>query len=721
MKKAIAIVPVLVLLSAGIAQAGTYEVLACDLAPGAANNSWRPEVTHGGMLTFSACPSLADPRRGLGARNNYYPSGYTVPTGAAARWWFDSPPSTFVVGIRANAIFEQKNQRWQAGLSNGSQMIQGCGANPAGAASNCTVTMSAGSQLSLPSSSSLYTEAYCAFGPCPVGGGSYYVWASLTSVAVTVFDGTLPNVSNPRGDLWSDGWMKGTRRVTFDASDNTGIKDVRALVGGREMARAGRICDSTAKTCPDWPEATLDVNVGTLSDGIHDLTIEAVDRGGNDAALRRKIRVDNNPPVAPADLQVVGGEAWRSRNSFSISWSNPPQDAAPIAAAEYRMCKPTGEACWSGVATASNIERIADLQAPAPGEWILSLWLRDEAGNSDPETARSVRVRFDPEPPALAIRPQSAEDPARVSVEAADAISRLERAEIEVRRQGTDSWRTVPATLDAGGFSAVVDDEYLPDGVYDLRARGWDAAGNERSTTRRASGEEAKIILPLRVKTAMRVGKRQTSRARGARRARRVMYIRRPLVGQGRRIRIRGHLTAPGGNPLADVDVEVSARPAVSGSAFQPVATLRTSRSGRFAYLVPAGPSRVLRFRYPGAAKIRPQTREVHIRVRGASSIRASRRRVVNGESVTFSGRLRGGFVPPGGKLVELQFFDRGKWRTFRTFRAAASEGRWSYTYRFDGTRGTRTYRFRLRIPKENGYPFSPGASRAARVTVRGL
>ena len=129
----------------------------------------------------------------------------------------------------------------------------------------------------------------------------------------------------------------------------------------------------------------------------------------------------------------------------------------------------------------------------------------------------------------------------------------------------------------------------------------------------------------------------------------------------------------------------------------------------------------MLRFRYPGTPKIRAQTRLVRVRVRALSSIRVDRRRVVNGEAVIFTGRLRGKFHPPAGKLMELQYFDRGKWRTFRTFRAAPSSGRWSYTYRFDGTRGTRTYRFRVRVPKENGYPFSTGRSRQVAVTVRGL
>jgi hypothetical protein len=207
----------------------------------------------------------------------------------------------------------------------------------------------------------------------------------------------------------------------------------------------------------------------------------------------------------------------------------------------------------------------------------------------------------------------------------------------------------------------------------------------------------------------------------GRKRRMKVVYLRRPVVGHGRKARLKGRLVAPGGNPLANVPVDVSARMAVPGTAFQPVATLTTSRQGRFKYLVPAGPSRVLRFRYAGAPKIRSQTRDIHVRVRAASSMRADRRNVVNGEGVTFTGRLRGGFLPPAGKLIELQFFDRGKWRTFRTFSADPSDGRWSYTYRFDGTRGTRTYRFRARIPKENGYPFSTGRSRRVAVTVRGL
>src|SRR5213593_157000 len=97
--------------------ASTYEVRACDAAPGFVNNSWSPEVTHGGMAVYPVCPSEGADNGGLVARHVAQPSGWTVPSGAAGRWWFWAPPGAAVVGIRANATFDQWDHRWQVGLS----------------------------------------------------------------------------------------------------------------------------------------------------------------------------------------------------------------------------------------------------------------------------------------------------------------------------------------------------------------------------------------------------------------------------------------------------------------------------------------------------------------------------------------------------------------------------------------------------------------------------
>jgi hypothetical protein len=105
--------------------------------------------------------------------------------------------------------------------------------------------------------------------------------------------------------------------------------------------------------------------------------------------------------------------------------------------------------------------------------------------------------------------------------------------------------------------------------------------------------------------------------------------------------------------------------------------------------------------------------------VPASSSIATDRRSVLNGRAVAFHGALRGGHVPAGGKLIDLQAFYRGGWRTFATPRTDGL-GRWSYRYRFGATRGVIRYRFRARIRREAAYPFELGYSRVVRVIVRG-
>ena len=130
-------------------------------------------------------------------------------------------------------------------------------------------------------------------------------------------------------------------------------------------------------------------------------------------------------------------------------------------------------------------------------------------------------------------------------------------------------------------------------------------------------------------------------------------------------------------------------------------------------------PSRTIRIRYAGAPQIRGVTRLVTLNVRSKTTIRPNRRYAVNGESVRFRGRIKTGRIPGQGKLVEMQVWVRGKWRTFATTRANRRGG-WSYAYRFDGTRGRQTYRFRARVPLEDGYPFATGRSGVVHVRVRG-
>jgi hypothetical protein len=177
----------------------------------------------------------------------------------------------------------------------------------------------------------------------------------------------------------------------------------------------------------------------------------------------------------------------------------------------------------------------------------------------------------------------------------------------------------------------------------------------------------------------------------------------------------------PGANALAGADLEVWERVKAPGATWRQVSQVRTSQTGMFRFKALRGPSRTLRFRYPGTAMIRSRTAEVELGVRATTSFRVTRNRVVNGEEIRFVGRLKGQTLGETGKLVYLQVFTRGRWSTFATPRANRLSGRWSHPYRFSATRGLVRYRFRVLIPREATFPYETGTSKSVRVVVRGL
>ena len=143
---------------------------------------------------------------------------------------------------------------------------------------------------------------------------------------------------------------------------------------------------------------------------------------------------------------------------------------------------------------------------------------------------------------------------------------------------------------------------------------------------------------------------------------------------------VRGSLAGTG----AGVRCGSSAVSRVPGAATRVVGTpVITDARGRFSYRVPAGPSRTLRFGIRGAGDPKYQcSRLAEISVRARVSLSASRRSVSAGARVRFTGRLRGGYVPVRGKLVELQAFDVGSWRSLPDG-AIELEGTFRYSYRF--------------------------------------
>jgi hypothetical protein len=185
-----------------------------------------------------------------------------------------------------------------------------------------------------------------------------------------------------------------------------------------------------------------------------------------------------------------------------------------------------------------------------------------------------------------------------------------------------------------------------------------------------------------------------------------------------RRPLLRGTLTR-GGAPVADAALDVLAQTSVNGATQRKIAETRTDAQGHYRLRAPGGPSRTLRVAYKaytGDGGYAAQT-SVLQRVRARVTLTARTRHVALRGTARFSGAVRGGYVPRRGKLIELQAFDAGRWRTFETVRTNR-KGRFSARYSFKHITAPRSYRFRARSRYEPGYPFLLGISSSVRVGV---
>jgi hypothetical protein len=550
-----------------------------------------------------------------------------------------------------------------------------------------------------------------------------------------ISDGLAPTVRILGDSALARGeWTGGTQALGYDAIDNVGVRMAQAVVAGEAGGSEQRPCASaspagafaTQVPCPNG-QGRIGVDTRKFPEGTQQLAVQAQDTAGNvGTSIPVTARIDNTAP-GRVGVAVEGGEDWRSNNDFAVAWRNPLEpDRAPVAAASYRLCQAGGGSCNGGQQSGAEISRFG-VQVPGPGEWTLSLWRRDAAGNES-ENAASVPVafRYDPEPPKLGFEPSPADDPTLIAVQVIDKVSGLAGGSIEISRGGSNAWQALGTRVEASRLVARIDDAGLPAGNYLLRARAFDRAHNEGSSDRRLDGQPMMLALPLRIASVMSAGVvrkrtvRRTIRRHGKRRRvrRRVTFLRSAArVPFGRRAQIAGRLTNTDDHGIAGARIQVYSRSGALPE--QLLAVLESDQSGHYRYTAGAGVSRTLRFAYAGSSVILAAQSEVRLAIPALSSLRPSRRRMLNGQAVNFGGRLRTLPAPPGGKLVELQVRLSGRWQTFRTTRTD-ERGRWRVRYRFRRTRGLQRYRFRAALPAEAGYPYARGRSRAVTVRVRG-
>jgi hypothetical protein len=270
---------------------------------------------------------------------------------------------------------------------------------------------------------------------------------------------------------------------------------------------------------------------------------------------------------------------------------------------------------------------------------------------------------------------------------------------------GCDFARPRPCS-DVGGGS-VAPSERLPSGTRTLAVRVTDTAGNQATTAPRG----ALVGGPLNGTNASATGRLRAVFTKGGKTRRTVKAGGQPAVSLSLRNAAK--------QPIGGARIRVRVRQLRTGAHTTRAADLTTGADGRVRWTLPKGTSRELRFEYrtrvddPSPA-LRAGVR-LGVRPRATLSVRP--KRVGYGGRIRLSGRVRSRPRPRPGKLVVLQAYDRGRWRTFATTRSGKA-GRFSRRYRFSRTFRPHTYRFRARLPREGASPYSTGNTPTVRVRV---
>ena len=726
----------MLLLAAAEARAGFYSVAQCGWEVGADADWW--DSTGGAKFRPDAYCA------GDGAHlKSFTRDGEGTVTGNRfARWRWVAPPTTNIRQVRGT---------WWHTLHDGFEQRLG-GATVGGEFAPFLTT--AGTDTTprefvntfTPSVPALEDRLLCARADskwCSLDPGS---WSGLRAVTLTIDDGVPPGAWITGGDLTDGGWRRGSQFVAFAGYDaGSGVRYGDTMLDGGRIGLAEYPCQQALidgewratrmQPCLTDVSGTLTIDTGRFSDGPHVLAHCTTDFAGNGAcAPQRTVAIDNNPPGSPRAVAVAGGEGWHRVDDFDVSWANPDQGpASPIAAALWRLTGPAAYDSGAKLAAGRGVAALADLSAPAPGTYLLQLWLRDEAGNDAPASAVVVPLRFDDVPPGVAFAADSAGVPEQIRATVADAHSGPAAGTISYRRLGVDGWTELPTRLQAEAAdraTLAVRTPELAAGTYVFRAVAADTAGNANSTTLRTDGTEMAI---RKTPTAVAPGHPSAPAKPASQRAKTRLFARlRGGHGRGDALTVAfgapallaGRLTSGGGAGIPGRDLRIVARPSHGALVAAANASVTTGKHGGFGLRLEPGPSRRISVAFPGDGGLEPARRAaLELRVRAGISLGADPAALRTGQVVHLSGRVRsrGAAIPRRGKLIAIQYLEAAtqRWRPVLVTRSDHG-GRFRARYRFRYVDGTASIRLRATALAEERWPYAPGSSRPVTVSVRG-
>jgi hypothetical protein len=221
----------------------------------------------------------------------------------------------------------------------------------------------------------------------------------------------------------------------------------------------------------------------------------------------------------------------------------------------------------------------------------------------------------------------------------------------------------------------------------------------------------------LRVRTVGHWRTVRVTRCRGAR-ATKVFKHSVHRVAFGRGTDVTGWLGTSAGTALPGQPVRVYTAPDNGSRQFIQVAQVTTGLDGIWSVRLPRGPSRLVVVGYGGSATTEPAASSA-IRLVVPAKVRLHVLPTVTHwrGRVRISGRVLGGYVPLGEKLLRLRIGVAGVRQTFG-IADVRPDGRFHTTFKFSPGDGTVRYWFSVSTLRVANYPYAPASSRRVTVTV---
>jgi hypothetical protein len=627
-----------------------------------ANNVFSPSSVPG-IATTGRCPAPSYNGGGFGL----YKSGTTT-KGQTGRWQTTTPAGLELVGATANQIVS-------AGVNDGAGYGGGFYWAGGGTQTNDQTPSSVGMIFASPSSY-FGMQLICGQGTCTnpaqldVGAFSLYVRET-----------SGPTLVAPTGLWQASEWVRGVWPFFAWGNSPSGLCSLSATLNGHLINTTTSAQDvSTWHQCVA-PPISQSVDTSYYGQGALPLTLSTSDAAGVPASVTKTVDVDNSTPAislsGPVDAPSTAGTQY-----VTATAGGSPSGIADI------VCSVDGGPAqsYSGGSAQVPVSGI--------GSHTVSCYAQDNAVDPSGVHGRSSTSRW-----SLKIG-----QPTVIGI-AFDKIVGLRCHPTRVRVDVPGHWITVHRH--GKRVKVKTRTRRRVERVMRCHPR----TVRRRTVVfvrRRRHGHLVKVkrIKFVRVVVPPRVIAR-TSRA----------------VAFGRRTTVNGYLGTSAGMAIGGHTVSVLTAPDNGGGQLTRAAVVTTAANGSWTATLPPGPSRIVEAVYDGDSTTEgASSGQVRVIVPAKVKLLSVSPRVAWGGTGRITGRLFGGYLPPGGALVRLRIGQGSSYQTYGVQEHVTGDGRFTTTYTFGaGYAGIyKSYWFQIATLPMGDYPYAPAASGRRSVLVGG-